>query len=395
MKNYWYVLAFCLSLNVAVAQSSGVQFTEGQTWEEVLTVAKAQNKIIFLDAYTTWCGPCKKMSREVFPLEKVGEVFNEKFVNIKMDMEQPEGKKVARKYGIRAFPTLLFVNPDGEVVHRVAGFRDQKGLLDLAENASNPARQLTYMNQKYEEGNREPQFLYDYAYARLEAFSDKGYIQIASEYLATQPDWHSDKNMKFVFDFVNRTDAKMFDFVIDNRLAFNTQFGASKVTQKVEKLVSTRIDQLLSLKDGEDEKTFSAAEKLFTQVYGAKGKALTYSFKMTYYRNGGDRENFALAAINYVENMENLPAEELADIAWTFYQVIDDEDQLKKALSWAKTALKAEKEVSYFDTVGSLYYKLEQPTKAKRIAKKGIKFAEKNGETFDSLNDLIEMINKK
>ncbi len=392
MKNFWYILIFCFSLNMAIAQT-GIEFVEDKTWEEVLTIAEKENKIVFLDAYTTWCGPCKKMSREVFPLEQVGSVFNENFINVKMDMEKGEGKKVARKYGIRAFPTLLFVNSDGDVVHRVAGFRDSKGLLSLAADANNPTRQLAYMKKKYDEGNREPAFLYDYAYARLQAFADKGYIKIANEYLETQQDWSSEKNMKFVFDFVNRTDAKMFDYLLDNRAAFESKFGQREVNGKVEKLVSTRIDQLLSLKSGEEDATFNEASALFSKVYGEKSKALTSSFKMTYYRNGGDRANFALAAIEYVEHMkDDMTPMELADIAWTFYRVIEDEKQLETALGWARKALKAEKEVSHYDTVASLYYKLENKGKAKKYAKKGIKFAKSQGESHDGLTELMEMI---
>ncbi len=78
MKKYWYVFILCFSLNMAIAQN-GVQFIEDKTWEEVLAIAGKENKIVFLDAYTTWCGPCKKMSNEVFPLTQVGNYFNEKF----------------------------------------------------------------------------------------------------------------------------------------------------------------------------------------------------------------------------------------------------------------------------------------------------------------------------
>ena len=394
MKKFWYVLVFCFGLNMAIAQN-GVQFIEDKTWEEVLTIAEKENKIVFLDAYTTWCGPCKKMSREVFPLAQVGDYFNEKFINVKMDMEKGEGKKVARKYGIRAFPTLLFVNSDGDVVHRVAGFRDTKGLLKLGADANNPTRQLAYMKKKYDEGNREAEFLYSYAYARLETFSGEDYMKVANEYLETQKDWTSEKNLKFIFEFVKRTDAKMFDFLLENRTAFDKQFGEFKVNQKVDRLVGTRIDQLLSLKNGEDVKIFNEAKALYSKIDANTATAKTANFKMTYYRNGGDRKNFALSAIEYVDNMPEISALELSDIAWTFYRVIEDEGQLKTALGWARKALKEEKDVSHYDTVASLYFKLENKGKAKKYAKKGIKYAKSQEEDFANLTELMNLIEGK
>lgn len=391
MKKFWYTLVFCFSLNMAIAQD-GVLFIQDKTWEEVLTIAEQENKIVFLDAYTTWCGPCKKMSREVFPLAEIGDFFNEKFINVKMDMEQEEGKKVARRYGIRAFPTLLFVNSDGDVVHRVAGFKNSEGLLKLGTDANNPTRQLAYMKKKYDGGNREADFLYSYAYARLETFSGKDYMKVANEYLATQKDWTTEKNLKFIFEFVKRTDAKMFDFLLENKTAFNDQFGDFKVSQKIDRLVGTRIDQLLSLKNGEETQIFEEAKSLYTKLDANTAVAKTANFKMTYYRNGGDRQNFALSAIEYVDNMKNISALELSDIAWTFYRVIEDEEQLKTALGWARKALKEEKDVSHYDTVASLYSKLGQKRKAKRYAKKGIKYAKSQNEDFDGLTDLIDIL---
>lgn len=394
MKKFWYILIFCFGLNMAVAQD-GVQFIEDKTWEEVLTIAKQEGKIVFLDAYTTWCGPCKKMSREVFPLAEIGDYFNEKFINVKMDMEKDEGKKVARKYGIRAFPTLLFVNSDGDVVHRVAGFRKSDDLLKLGSDANNPTRQLAYMNKKYDEGNREADFLYNYAYARLETFSGESYMKIANEYLETQNDWATEKNLKFIFEFVKRTDVKMFDFLLENRTIFNEQFGDRKVNQKIDRLVGTRIDQLLSLKNGEEVTIFEEAKALYTKIDVNTVTAKMASFKMTYYRNGGDRDNFALSAIEYVENMPEISALELSDIAWTFYRVIEDEGQLKTALGWARKALKEEKDVSHYDTVASLYFKLENKRKAKKYAKKGIKYAKSQEEKFENLTNLIDIIDGK
>ena len=394
MRKIWYVLVFCFSLNLAIAQD-GVQFIQDKTWEEVLSIAEKENKIVFLDAYTTWCGPCKKMSREVFPLAEVGDFFNDKFINVKMDMEKEEGKKVARKYGIRAFPTLLFVNSDGDVVHRVAGFKSSEGLLQLGNDANSPTRQLAYMKRKYDGGNREADFLHNYAYARLETFSGEDYMKVANEYLETQKDWATEKNLKFIFEFVKRTDAKMFDFLLENKTAFNAQFGTRKVNQKVNRLVGTRIDQLLSLKNGEDAKIFEEAKALYTKIDAKTAFAQTSNFKMNYYRNGGDRKNFALSAIEYVDNMPEISALELSDIAWTFYRVIEDEDQLETALQWARKALKEEKDVSHYDTVASLYYKLGNKGKAKKYAKKGIKYAKSEKEDFDGLSNLIDIIKGK
>lgn len=102
------------------ASAAGIQFETG-TWAEILAKAKQQNKYVFVDAYTTWCGPCKWMDKNVFPTAEAGEYFNKNFVNAKIDMEKGEGLEIAKTYSVQAYPTYLYVDGDGNLVHRVVG----------------------------------------------------------------------------------------------------------------------------------------------------------------------------------------------------------------------------------------------------------------------------------
>ncbi|WP_107038626.1 thioredoxin family protein [Brumimicrobium mesophilum] len=106
----------------------GINF-ETLSFEEALQKAKKENKLIFLDAYAVWCGPCKMMDRTTFKDEKVGEVFNENFINLKIDMEKGEGPAVARKYQVRAYPTMMLINGEGKVEKRILGAMNGEKLL--------------------------------------------------------------------------------------------------------------------------------------------------------------------------------------------------------------------------------------------------------------------------
>jgi thiol:disulfide interchange protein len=90
--------------------------------QEVMAKAMLEKKVIFIDCYTTWCGPCKKMSAEVFTDSTVATYFNRQFVNLKLDMEKGQGPELASKYGVYEFPTLLFVSNKGEVILRLIGY---------------------------------------------------------------------------------------------------------------------------------------------------------------------------------------------------------------------------------------------------------------------------------
>lgn len=97
---------------------------------DALAKAKAEGKQVFIDCFTEWCGPCKMLARDVFPRPEVGKVFNERFVNIKLDMEKGEGPDVAKRYGVKAYPTLLVLNADGNVDGTLVGALPMEKLLD-------------------------------------------------------------------------------------------------------------------------------------------------------------------------------------------------------------------------------------------------------------------------
>lgn len=115
------------------AQESGIKF-EKSNWSQVLQKAKSENKIIFMDAYTSWCGPCKSMQARVFPDKKVGDFFNENFINVKVDMEQGEGPSIALKYPVRGYPTLFFIDPkSGKIVNQALGYKSTEQLIQIGE----------------------------------------------------------------------------------------------------------------------------------------------------------------------------------------------------------------------------------------------------------------------
>lgn len=110
----------------------GIEFSE-LSFSEALKQAKVSNKLIFLDAYASWCGPCKWMEANTFKSEKVGEIFNDNFINLKIDMEKGEGPELAKRYKVTAYPTMFFINSKGEVVHKVLGAKKEKDFIKEAE----------------------------------------------------------------------------------------------------------------------------------------------------------------------------------------------------------------------------------------------------------------------
>ena len=129
MKN---LLSVFVGLLCSVAVFAQTDFQE-LSLEEACKKAKTENKPIFLDCYTSWCGPCKMMANEVFTLKEAGDYFNKNFVCVKTDMEKGGGPAIGKQYGVDAYPTFLIINADGKLMHKVVGAMPLEKLIESVE----------------------------------------------------------------------------------------------------------------------------------------------------------------------------------------------------------------------------------------------------------------------
>lgn len=120
--------------SISQKAEEGIKFQK-ISFTDALKLAKEQKKLIFIDAYTDWCGPCKMMASRTFTDANVGTFFNEKFINLKIEMEKDaDGAEIMRRYRVQAYPTLLFVDGNGKLVHTLIGFRNADALLAETKN---------------------------------------------------------------------------------------------------------------------------------------------------------------------------------------------------------------------------------------------------------------------
>lgn len=223
---------------------SGVVFVDGD-WESILARAAKENKLIFLDAYAVWCGPCKAMDRDVFPLPEVGDFFNTQFINIKRDMEKGEGITLRERYAVKAYPTYLFINAKGEEVHRVVGGSSAEAFVDRARIALNPQGQRPALEARYQAGDRSTDFIEQYldllstGYLRDEANAVAiDYLEnLPPDQLMTQAHW--DLTQRYVNDV---TTPVLFYFA--KHRAQLKEFGVEDPDQTIGDLFSRGIYQL-------------------------------------------------------------------------------------------------------------------------------------------------------
>lgn len=180
MRSIKYVLAFLL-MGMFGNLSAQITFFQG-TFEEALQKAKVEKKDVFVDFYTEWCGPCKVMSQKVFTDPEVGDYFNKHFVSYKLNAEAPGQAEVAKKYGVEAFPTMIFMNVKGEVLRTVLG---AKAPAALVREAMMVTGDMLTFEKLYEKSKKE----------KKNTDLQQELLFRAPEFIATQTGYNRDKWM--------------------------------------------------------------------------------------------------------------------------------------------------------------------------------------------------------
>ena len=137
------------------------------TYKEALAAAKAEKKLVFIDFYTSWCGPCKMMMKNIFPLKEVGNYLNSKFVCIKIDAEKGEGPELAKRYQVKAYPTFVAINPAEEILMTKVG-GSGSGFIGSIDRLIDPDKTPERMKQRYESGERTADLISAYAGLKME-----------------------------------------------------------------------------------------------------------------------------------------------------------------------------------------------------------------------------------
>ncbi len=378
--------ATLLLLTATILSAQGISFEKG-SWDEVVKKAKAENKFIFVDAYAEWCGPCKKMAKEVFTENSVGSYFNKNFVCYKFDMEKGEGPKFAKTYKVAAYPTLLFFNPAGELIHKAVGGRDSETFVTLGEDAMNPEKQVYTMKKKFEAGEKSQEFLSSYINALLNASEDAGDVAELYFNSISKEDWTSMDNFMLIYRTQASLDSKIFNHVLANKAAFEKSIGKEYVEMFIGQVYNQEIAKVSEEKDqvAADELKLNMKKNL-----GTNAESMIAYLDLNF--NMGTDNELKFANVYFEKYCED--AAMLNTFAWYYFENETDKTKLKAALKWIDKSIKLDKNWQSLDTRANLHYVLGNKKAALADAKEAVKMANEIGDDASETEALIKKIKK-
>lgn len=392
MKKFIVALVLLSTVNSQLSTAQGIDFIHDKKFQEILNMAKAQNKLVFMDCYTSWCGPCKRLAAQVFPDSAVGEFFNSTFVNTKFDMEKDEGVTIAGKYQIRAYPTLLWLDGDGNVKHKIVGGLDPTGLIQNGQKAIDPTPGiLTGMKKLYAEGKRDVDFLCDYL-GTLNASGEK-YEEVFKEYLGklSPAELNDPKHTRTIFNLTKDLKSPGLSYLVKNKEYYMNLVGAEAFNKKINQIATKAVSEAPR---ADDKSLFEGAMELIKTNKAPDHVEQTLKLSMDYYTHMNDWVNYDKNASQYVKKYISKNYTALNDIAWTYFLNISDEGLLQKATKWAYTCVNTDNKYTYNLTYAYLLYKQNIYKEAERACDYAIIRAKEENANPSSATALKEAIKK-
>lgn len=397
MKNFLLLLLCLFSLSIfaqdkpTMAEEVKTEATDGMTFvekpfDELLAIAKKENKVIFIDAYTTWCGPCKMMAAKVFPDPKVGDVYNERFINAKFDMEKGEGPGLAKRYSVMAYPTYLFVDGNGDIVHKGIGYIPQDQFLALADAATGESS-LGAMNTRYDGGDRSAEFLAEYSQVLTDVYEQEKAGKVSGEYLDMQEDWSAPATMELLIANPGELGGKRMKYLMANSDKAMEAAGASSFVMTMQQAIIGHY-----MKENQVRKLPEVADiaNTYKEYGGSMATRLMDHYSMLRAQQMQDNDAYVPAAVKYYSNYDGATPMELNSAAWTVFESSDNEDHLKQALAWAKKSVEMEPGYANMDTLAWLYNKTGDKKMAKETATAAIELAKKDGQDYSETAKILE-----
>jgi thiol-disulfide isomerase/thioredoxin len=406
------------------SQASGIRFIDNLSWDQVKEKAKNENKPIFIDVYATWCGPCKDMDTRIYPQAAVGKVFNYQFISIKVQQDKSpkdnafiqswykDAAAILKEYAVDAFPTYLFVSPEGKLMHREVGVHEAPEFIQIAELAlTNPIGKYDPQLAAYQQGKKD--------YNTLDALilhvlkvrkNNQLAVKMAKDYKQNYLDklpvaeLLTKRHLDFLGEFPSLVSTKdqFFKLCYEHPAEVDkakeyTEGGWAKY--QVDQTVYREIIDPLLWKDEKNgialtsnpdwKKIIKTVKDKYAKLDAEK---MIEDAKLGYYHKSKNHQGFA----GYVDSIiaQNIPqvnapvwsAWRLNEVAWAMFTDTKDEQVLNAALKWIDLSISLEEasarskdeipNCQLYDTKANLLYKTGRVKEGIEWEEKALAFAD-------------------
>ncbi|WP_165825455.1 thioredoxin family protein [Pedobacter yonginense] len=322
MKTSIIIIGFLFLLKIVSAQdnSSKTNFENKLSWEQIRLKAAEANKFIFLDFQTSWCAPCKRMESEIFVQDSVASALNKNFIAARYQCDTtqndsqetksryPEALKLEKELGVEGYPSFIILSANGEIVHRIVGYRNATDFISELEMALHPETQYTGLTTQYNNGKRDADFLLKLINTATRV---NDYVKLntyINSYLKTQKNLLTKKNIEFIVMATKKSTDIGFNLLSRYPQRINAVVGKGKAEDIVSEIVFNEVaishirvrgkaefkpEAMMTIYSGEIKRSvnWSELKKIMDRRYPKFSSSIINYTKLNYYSWNKEWEN--------------------------------------------------------------------------------------------------------
>lgn len=374
------IITAALLLLATATQAQGIRFTKDLSWQQIKAKATQEKQFILLDAYATWCGPCKEMNEKTFPEKSVGDYFNNRFLSVQVQMDRTaqdnqsvrnwyaDAETIAKEVPVMVYPTCLFFAPDGVLVLRAEGYMTPDDLISKAKQAVELYETFSELYTSYQQGARDSVTVRKLATIARQALRPEVTKQVVQTYIngLSEKDMLIRNNVELARDFSTSSKDRAFSFFAKHAKQVDAVLGASMGEQFRYAVLANETTKELrknGLAGGADK-----IEKQLIAQHGETGKRAVYAALSGYSWEKKDVSGF----VKYKDKTHTKWASDISffymnNDAWWVFERTNDKKLLESALRWQAKVIKAEAanpNPNAIDTYANLLYKLGRKQEA-------------------------------
>lgn len=381
LHTFFLFAGIALSVHLASAQDNterGVRFEHDLSWTQAKAKAGSEQKYLFVDCFTTWCGPCRFMRTQIFPQAEMGSFFNDRFVSVEVQLDTtakdddrvkswyPDAHFIMTQYSIRAFPTYLVFAPDGRLVHRIVGGREKASeFITVVRESFDTTKQYYTQLRQFEQGRRDSAFLRRLAEQSLNVYDMPDGRKVYAAWLQTRPNLYTKAGLDMVAEYTQTTADPGFAILTHHASQVNKILGEHEAERMANNVLRDEyvIPQFKAA--GANEPDFTAIRNAIAAKFPAQADEVTAGSKVLYYKRKKDWPHFQTAIIAYMQKYGSHATDfELNDYAWTVFSNCPDMTCVAEALEWSKRSFKSKPVPGYIDTYANILYKMGKKDEA-------------------------------
>lgn len=387
MMKLFYIFLIAIFSYTAAHGQDGIDFFHG-SWEEAKSLAAKEKKLIFVDAYAKWCGPCKRMASQVFTNPSVGEYYNSNFINLKIDMEEGMGLTFRKEYPVSAFPTLFYIDETGEIVKKVVGGKAANDFIAIGKTIVASYDRSGQYVERYENGERDYDLVLEYVKALNQA--NKPSLKVANDFLRENPALNETQKSNFLFEALTNSDSRIFKLFIEDLDNIKKVKTKKEISDKIEAASWNTVYSAISFEVAD---LLNEAQNKMKMYGGDRADAFLQKSNFEYAQATSNAQMMGESALALSKGLMKNQPEELVTLGeeLMLYQALYAEIG-ETAESIVAQALKSDDKPEYRLVYSRILLANNKKKKALKEAEKALKKSNEKDHCYQELEDLIQQI---